>query len=158
MRTKVMAVAAALLAVVGSVQWARSYFVRDRVDFAWASPSVTVYSYLGGLHFLIVTEWPWNEGFRFDSVNLREEASALRWQPEWDDQYPLPHEKKQWLGFGYICGYYNLTPEKNGLPVMPYRAVVVPFWFLVLLTTFVFMPLTYRCVRRNSKKRSGAPA
>ena len=74
----------------------------------------------------------------------------------WNTYYPAPMTEFNCCGFGYVRGWYNLTPEKNGESPMPYRAVVVPYWFLVVSIAAMLLVVAFRNRKRDVEQSPSA--
>ena len=154
MRRGVVSIAAAVLAAAIVVLWVRSHSVREEFFATVADWHLCARSYLGGAHLMVIREYPYGSALECRSSSLRKEREAMGQQPRWDDQYPAPMGKGRIMGFGYASGYYNLNPEDNGLPWMPYFAIVLPYWALILLfvSLLVFWGVRSVCQLRHETR------
>jgi hypothetical protein len=155
MRWKAVALIAAALAAVSVELWVRSHWVREDLSTKVGGCHLSATSYLGGVHFLAIREYPYARALTYRSNRFQKENAITGDRARWHDQYPAPMGKARFAGFGYASGFYNLNPEDNGLPRMPYIAVVLPYWILISL---LVLPLVLLGIRSAQTAREARQA
>jgi len=120
----------AVVIVVISLFWYRSVSYVDNIVYTTRSGrDVEVMSYLGACHFVTITDHA-GSGLRWARGPIKSEVEN-GFERVWNTYYPAPMTELHFLGFGYVRGWYNPSYEKNGMPRMPYSAVMIPYWVLI---------------------------
>ncbi len=119
------------------------------IQFATSDTYFDIRSHAGGIHFRKISDCPKPEDVSADFYNIRPLNVPLRLADDlscrnihteedepmpWDIDYPARSSEFYRLGFGYVEGKHNGWAYKHASRwPMPYRACVVPYWFLLSL-------------------------